>query len=325
MDIPRPSLEEITAAARRLEDVVVATPLVPLCGEDAGSPILLKPEFLQPGGSFKIRGVFNAVASLEERARRCGISTVSAGNTAQALAWTGRYFGVPARSLMPETAPRTKIEAVRALGADPILVPTDEVFRYLKEHGWESEPYAFIHPWTNRNVMIGHATLGLEIADDCPDLETIFVPVGGGGLMAGVGSALRASRPSVRIIAVEPQGCPSLHASLEAGRPRSVPCRTICDGVAVPYITQEMFPLLRELVDDAILVSDDEVRATVYRLAVRQKMVAEPSGALALAAALSTPPEERGTTACIVTGGSIDPDALAAILTDPAHFSSGGS
>ena len=300
----RPALGEIKAAVDALKDVVVHTPLVPLHGDDGGAPILLKPEIHQCVGSFKIRGVYNAVAALSDDDRRRGLSTVSAGNTAQALAWTGRHFGVPARSLMPETAPKSKIDAVRAYGGEAILVPTAEVFRFLKEHGWEDEPYAYIHPWTNRNVMIGHGTVGMEIVADCPDVETVFIPVGGGGLMGGVGSALKALKPGVRIVAVEPRGCPSLHQSLQVGRPVSVECDTICDGVAVPYITDEMFPLLRDLADDAVLVTEDAVRATVRRLAVGDRLVAEPSGALSLAAALATPPAERGTTVCLVTGGS---------------------
>ena len=319
MEVCRPALDEIKAAARTLGDVLVHTPLVPLHddkGDLAEAPILLKPEIHQRVGSFKIRGVFNAVASLPEEIRRRGISTVSAGNTAQALAWVGRHFGVPARSLMPETAPASKIDAVRTLGGEAVLVPEAEVFDYLRDHRWQGEPWAFIHPWTERNVLIGHGTMGLEIIADCPEVSTVFVPVGGGGLIGGVGSALKALKPEVRLVAVEPRGCPSLHASLDAGRPKSVECRTICDGVAVPYITDEMFPLLRDLVDDAVLVSEDDVRATVRRLAERDKIVAEPSGALALAAALATPPAERGTTVCIVSGGSIDPAMLAGILAE---------
>ena len=309
----RAELDEITAAAARLSDVVVRTQLVPLHGDGAG--ILLKPEIHQVVGSFKIRGVYNAVASLDDDARQRGISTVSAGNTAQALAWAGRAFGVPARSLMPETAPPSKIEAMRALGGEPILVPVAEVFRYLKEHAWESEPHAFIHPWTNRDLMIGHGTMGLEIIEECPDVETVFIPVGGGGLLGGVGSALKAAKPSVRIVAVEPDGCGSLHASLRAGRPQSVECNTICDGVAVPYITDEMFPLLSELVDDCVLVSEDDVRAAIRRLATGNSIVAEGAGALAAAAALAAPREARGRTVALVTGGSIDAEKLATILT----------
>ena len=158
--------------------------------------------------------------------------------------------------------------------------------------------------------------MGREVVAACPDVDTLFVPVGGGGLIAGVGSAVKALKPTIRVIAVEPQGCPSLHASLEAGRPVSVECDTICDGVAVPYITEEMFPLLRDLVDDTVLVSDDAVKASMRRLVTGNKMIAEPSGALALAAALAIPEEKRGLSVCIVTGGSSDPPELVAIMGD---------
>jgi len=314
----RPTLDEIERAVKTLDGVVVRTPLVPLHGDrgnDPQTPTLLKVETHQRVGSFKIRGVFNAVAMLSDDDRRRGLSTVSAGNTAQALAWAGRHFDVPARSVMPDTAPASKVEAVIGYGGEPVLVPVAEVFRYLREHGWRDEPYAFIHPWTNRDLMIGHGTMGLEIIADCPDVRTVYIPVGGGGLLGGVGSALKALKPDVRLVAVEPSGCPALHASLRAGKPETVQCDTICDGVAVPYITLEMFGLLRDLVDDIVLVSEDDVRAAVRRLALREKIVAEPSGALALAAALATPAAERGPTVCIVTGGSIDAATLAGILT----------
>lgn len=314
----RPSLEDIRQAADRIRDVIVDTPLVPLHSFESTSDILLKPEIHQAVTSFKLRGVFNAVACLSDDERQKGLSTVSAGNTAQALAWAARYFGVSARSLMPETAPRSKIEAVRAYGATPVLVPVEELFRYLREHGWESEPYAYIHPWTNENVMIGHASMGLEILADCPDVDSVFVSVGGGGLIAGVASALKALKPSVKVIAVEPQGCPSLHASFEAGKPASVDCNTICDGVAVPYITEEMFPLLRELVDEVVLVSETDVKRMIRRLALGNKMIVEGAGALSAAAAMAMPQEQRGKCVAVISGGSIDSDKLTAILNDPS-------
>ena len=314
----RPSLEDIRQAADRIRGVIVETPLVPLHSFESTGDILLKPEIHQAVTSFKLRGVFNAVASLSDDERQKGLSTVSAGNTAQALAWAARYFGVPARSLMPEAAPRTKIEAVRAYGATPELVPVNELFRYLREHGWESEPCAYIHPWTNQNVMIGHASIGLEILADYPDVDSVFVSVGGGGLIAGVASALKTLKPSVKVIAVEPQGCPSLHASLEAGKPTSVDCDTICDGVAVPYITEEMFPLLRELVDEAVLVSETDVKRMIRRLALGNKMIVEGAGALSAAAAIAMPQEKRGKCVAVISGGSIDSDKLTAILNDPS-------
>ena len=309
-----PTLNEVTVAAKRLEAVAIRTPLVALHSYDCASDILLKPEILQPVTSFKIRGIYYAVASLSDQERARGISTVSAGNTAQALAWCGRHFGIPARSLMPDSAPQSKIDAVRAYGGEPVLVPVDEVFRYLREHGWEDEPYSFIHPWTSRDVMIGHGSIALEIIEDFPEVESVFIPVGGGGLMGGVGSTLKALKPSVKVFAVEPEGCPSLHVSLQAGQPMSVDCNTICDGVAVPYITDEMFPLLQAIVDESVLVSEEAVKSMVKRLAMRNKIIAEPSGALAAAAATNLPLEKRGRCVCLITGGSIDRAKLMAIL-----------
>jgi threonine dehydratase len=312
--IERPSLAEIEAAARRIASVIVHTPLVELHAHDAD--ILLKPEILQPAGSFKIRGIYHAALQLGDARRRAGLSTVSAGNTAKALAWCGRQLDVAARSLMPDTAPRTKIDAVRALGGTPVLVPMAEVFRYLREHGWEAEPYAFIHPWTNRDVHTGHGSLGLEILADRPDVESVFIPVGGGGLFAGVASALKAARPSVRVIAVEPAGCPSLHAAIRAGKPVDVECNTMCDGVAVPYMTEEMFPLLRDLADEVVLVSEEDVRGAIRLLANANHIIAEGAGALATAAALAMPRKKRGKAVCLVTGGSIDTSKLVEILAE---------
>jgi threonine dehydratase len=312
-----PTLDEFHTAARRLRGVTIRTPLVPLHQFSHTTDILLKPEIHQPVTNFKLRGVFNAVAALDDRMRRKGLSTVSAGNTAQALAWSGSYYGVPARAVMPATAPQTKIEAVRRYGGEPILVPTREVFRFLEERLWENEPYAFIHPWTNRDLMIGHGTIGLEIAEDLPGVNTVFVPVGGGGLIAGVGSALKAINPAVRVVAVEPEGCPALHESLRHGKPARVDCKTMCDGVAVPYITDEMFPLLETVVDEVALVPERTVAATIKQLALGNRIIVEGSGALSVAAALATPHDRRGRTVCLVTGGSIDTDKLVEILSAP--------
>ena len=235
-----------------MAEVVLHTPLVPWRKDDgrfSEPSIWLKPEILQPVTSFKIRGIFWAVASLDEEARANGVATVSAGNTAQALAWAARHFGTTARCLMPETAPRPKIEMVRALGGEPVLVPGDEVFRFLKQHLWLTErPWSeqtFVHPWTDPLVAAGHASLGLEIADDLPQVETVFVPVGGGGLLAGVGSAVRARCPKARIIAVEPEGCPALKAALDRGAPCDVACETICDGVGGPLHHRRDVPTAR--------------------------------------------------------------------------------
>ncbi len=310
-----PRLEEVARAAKRLEGVVFPTPLVPLRDPTVES-VWLKLEVHQVVGSFKIRGVFHASSELLARLGPRELATVSAGNTAQALAWTARRLGVRSRSLMPEGAPRAKIDALRALGGTAVLVSRDALFRYLEERGWEREPYAFVHPWTNRDLLVGHGTLGLEIHATLPEVETVFVPVGGGGLLAGVASVLRAKVPAVRIVAVEPEGCPSFHEALKRGAPVTVPCSTMCDGVAVPFVTDELFPLLRSLVDDSVLVSEAAVRAAIRALALRNAVVAEGAGALALAAALATPIAERGRTVALVTGSSIDAATLASILSD---------
>ena len=314
--VDRPSLNEFKTAANSLEPIIVHTPLIPYRGGDHDTQILLKPEILQAVNSFKLRGVFNAVASLSAEEKARGVSTVSAGNTAQALAWSARYFATSAHCIMPETAPLPKIEAVKAYGGIPVLIPMPEVFRFLKEHLWEKEAYSFIHPWTNRQVMIGHGSLGLEIVEDAPDVDSVFIPVGGGGLLSGVGSAIKAVNPSARIYAVEPEGCPALHASVDQGQPMTVECKTICDGVAVPYITDEMFPLLSELIDDVLLVSEQSVRSAIRSILWHNKMLAEPSGALALAAALQMPPKQRGKSVCLVTGGSIGMELIMEILQE---------
>ena len=305
----RPTRAELEAAAIGLRGTAIHTPLVPFAG------LHIKLETLQPVGSFKIRGVFHAVSQLSAEERAHGLSTVSAGNTAQALAWCGQRFGVLARSVMPDTAPIAKIEAVRRLGGEPVLLPIAEVFRFLKEHRWEREPYAFIHPWTDRQVWIGHGTLGLELVQDLPEVGTVYIPVGGGGLLVGVASAVKLLRPQTRIVAVEPEGCPALKESLRLGRPTEVDCSTICDGVAVPYVTEEVYPHLEALVDEVQLVPDKAVEAMIARLLFEMKILAEPSGALAVCAAERDPAPTTGPRVAIVTGGSIDRDKLLGIIS----------
>ena len=309
-----PTLNEFKNAAKKISHVVVRTSLVPLHGDDSEN-IWLKLEIHQNICAFKIRGFFHAVSSLKAKDRKNGISTVSAGNSALALAWAGRYFGVEARSLMPNNAPSIKVESMKKLGGIPVMVTTKKLFQFLKEKEWEKEPYCFIHPWINRDVMIGHGSIGLEIYEDLADVDTVFIPVGGGGLISGVGAALKRSNPSIKIIGVEPKGCAALHASFENGKAVSVKCETMCDGVAVPYMTDEMYPLLCKIVDEVVLVTEKEVKSTIKRLAMKDKIIVEGSAALSVAAALNTPLKNRGKCVCIVTGGNIDSDKLIPILS----------
>jgi len=310
-----PSLPEIRAAAKRLSDVVVRTPLVHLHSFETTLDIWLKPEILQPVGSYKLRGVYNWAASLSEGERERGFSTHSAGNTAQALGYVARLFNVRARSLMPEDAPKVKIEGVKSYGVTPVPLPFGELLDFVFESRWELEPYSFLNPWGDQDMLAGNATIGLEIVEDLPNVDSVYVPVGGGGLVGGVGSALKALKPTARVIGVQSESCPSLQASLEAGGPtwvESMP--TICDGTIVPLVVDEMYPLLHEVVDDVVLVSEEEVKVAVKRLLLGNKLLVEGSGAMSVAAAVATPVEQRGRTVCILSGSSIDTDKLMAII-----------
>lgn len=307
----RPAMDEVLTARERLRGVVVRTPLLQLHGSDS---IWIKPECLQPVGSFKIRGIYNAVAALSPEERARGVSTVSSGNTAQALSWAARRFGVPARSVMPLTTAANKIAATEAYGGTPDLMPGEQAFGYLRAGGYHDFPDTFIHPVANRDVIAGHGSIGLEIDEDMPDVDAVYVPIGGGGLISGIGNVLKALRPSVRIIGVQPSGCTPVIAGLAAGEPVDVPVDTICDGVAVSFMFPEMFPLLRDLVDDIVTVNDDNVRLAIRHLALKNKIVAEGAGALAVAAAIQA--GAPGRSIAIVSGGSIDADRLARILAD---------
>ncbi len=310
-----PDLTEIQAASERLKQVIVRTPLIPLHSFDNTTDIFLKPEILQPIGSYKIRGAYNWAASLTAEERNRGLSTISAGNTAMALGYTARLFRVPARSLLPDSVPAAKLEAIKHYGMEAVLVPMDELFNFIFEARWEQEPYSFLNPWADEKMIAGSGTIGLEIFHDMPDVDTVFVPVGGGGLISGIGSALKVLKPSLRVVGVQSEACPSLQATFETGRPTWVNAQTtICDGTAVPFIVDEMYPLLRQVVDEAVLVSEEAVKSAIKRLALRNKLIVEGSGALSVAAALSTPSEERGKTVCILSGGSIDSDKLKKII-----------
>jgi len=314
--ISAPSLDDVRSAAARIKDVAVRTPLLPLRSyTGAELDILLKPETLQPVTSFKIRGAYNWASSLTEEQRARGLSTVSAGNTAQAVAHAARLVGASARSRLPDTTPKAKIEAIEAYGMEPILMPGDELFDWMLSAGWDDESYTFLHPWVEPLMVAGSATVGLEIHEDLPTVDTVFMSVGGGGLICGVGSALKALNPHVRIMAVQPEACAPLGASLAAGTPVWVDAQpTLCDGLGVPLVTDEMWPLLRTVVDDTVMVSEDQVKDAIRRLALDNKLVLEGAGAASVAAALAVPASERGRSVCVLSGGSIDGDKLAAIV-----------
>ena len=311
------TVKEAEEAAERIKDVIVHTPLVPLHSFDKKQEIYLKPENLQPVTSFKLRGVFNAVASFTDEQRQKGLSTFSSGNTAQALGWVARYYDVPARTVMRDSVPQNKIDAIKSFGVDTILFPLEEMRGYVLGHGWKQESYSFIHPWFDPYVRAGHGTIGTEILGDMPDVDTVYIPVGGGGLICGVGAVLKELKPSIRIIGVQPEVSPTLSESFKAGKGlMSILGDTIADTTAP--IVDEMYPLLKQVVDDVVLVSEKEIKRALKRLMLRNKLVVEGAGAMSVAAALKEPFKDRGKAVCILSGSSIDTEKLVAILNDPS-------
>ncbi|HUG14196.1 MAG TPA: pyridoxal-phosphate dependent enzyme [Thermomicrobiales bacterium] len=305
-----PTMEEVLEGRARQQGVIVRTPLLQLHGSET---IWIKPEVLQPVGSFKMRGIYNAVAALSVENRAKGVSTVSSGNTAQALAWSARRFGVRARAIMPETAPLNKIRATEAYGGVPDLMSAERAFGYLRDGGYHDFEDTFIHPVANRVVIAGHGSLALEIHEDMPDVETVYVPMGGGGLISGVANALKQLTPTVRVVGVQPSGCTPIAAGLAAGHSVDVPVNTFCDGIAVGFMFPEMYPLLRDLVDDVVIVDEADVPAAIRHLALKNKIVTEGAGALAVAAALRAGNAVKAIA--VVSGGSIDAEAFARIIS----------
>jgi threonine dehydratase len=299
-------IDRIRAAAERARPHVMRTPLIPIEGA------LLKLECLQPTGSFKVRGFFAAALALDPAQLRRGLITVSAGNAAQACAYVAKTLGVQCRVVMYDTAPPLKIDGVKRWGATPILMPRDEMLRWLAEEKWRSEPETFVHPFADPQVMAGHGGLALELLEDVPDLARVLVPVGGGGLVGGIASALKGVRPQIEVIGVQSDGYPLWTRSLAAGGPVSIKPDTIADGTTAPF-DPRMFELLKECVDRWLTVPEPRLRSAVPELASTAKVVAEGAGALAYAALEQLEPGPL--TVAVVSGGNIDPHLLASLLS----------
>jgi len=315
----RPSLSDFYEASKRLKGIALRTPLIPLRRykeEDSG--ILLKPEVLQPIGSYKIRGVYNWVAQLSQEERRRGISTLSAGNMAQAVGYVANLFKVPARVVISDTAPASKVNACKRYGAEIELVSWDKSLANADElsHG-----YCFINPVEEYGLMDGYGTIGLEIVEDAPDIDTIFVPMGAGFLACGISLAAKALKPVIKIVGVNPENCPHYYTFLEKGEPTVFDYRpTMADGIAGPpsfastRAAHSLFELVKETIDEVVLVPEVEIAESVRLLALENKLVSEGAGAISLAAALAMPREERGKSVCVISGGSIDAERLSHIL-----------
>jgi threonine dehydratase len=314
------SIDDIRAAAARIGNAVVRTPLIPAGWADAGRPLWIKPENLQPVGAFKVRGAFNAIAGLDEPERARGVVTYSSGNHAQAVAYAAAAFGITAHIVMPKETPNIKVQATRDHGAEVVLCGPGErenvAAQIVQKTGGVLVP-PFDHP----DVIAGQGTIGLEIAEDLPDVDAVLVAVSGGGLAAGIGTAIKSLCPDAKVFGVEPELAADTQESLRLGRRVEWSIddrnRTIADGLR-SQPSELTFAHLQKVLDGVITVSEDEIRDAVRELAYRAHLVGEPSGAVALAAYRqgSTPP---GRTVMVLSGGNIEPSLLRQILAEVAE------
>jgi threonine dehydratase len=301
------TLAEIEAARERIKPVVLRTPLVKLDLGKGGPDIRLKLENLQPTNAYKIRGGVNAVAMLSEEERKRGVWTISAGNAGQAVAYAARAAGVPCKIVVIETAPQTKIDRMRALGAELVLTPFDVCWRALEEHAFPGMDGTLVHPFDDHNFIAGHGSMALEILEDCPDVKAVIAAIGGGGLIAGVGSAFRAKAPHVTVLGAEPETAAPLSASLDAGAPREFHDwqYSFVDGAGGRSVIERMWERMRPVIDGDIVVTLEETRKAMRLMAEKARVISEGAGALPLAAAL-TGKAGDGPVVCVVSGGNID-------------------
>ena len=308
-------IEAIREAAARIAPHVHRTPVLSSrgLGERAGVHLALKCESLQKTGSFKPRGALNVVLSLAEPRRARGLITVSAGNHAQAVAWAARVVGAPCTVVMPADAPRSKRDAVRGYGAT-IVSHDDRATLFDRLRVEEARTGAtFVHPFDDPVGLAGAGTTGLEILEQVHELDCVVVPIGGGGLMAGVASAVKASKPGCRVIGVELEAGPGMTPALAAGKPVPVTRpSTLADGLTPPFVGALPLEVARQAVDEIVLVSEEEIREAMRALLVRAKLVVEGAGAAATAALLARKarPREGSVVVSIVSGGNVDPERL---------------
>lgn len=322
------SLDEVREAHRRIEPFVARTPLVPLAGAQPDGGLLLKAESLQPSGAFKLRGAFNTLLGLGVDERDRGVVAHSSGNHAVAVAHAGSVLGVRTVVVMPHDAPRSKLERTRSLGAEVVLVGSGSNERVAKadelaaEHG-----LSLVEPYNSTAIIAATGTISIELIEDHPDgpggVAEIYVPVSGGGLAAGVAAAAKQLDPGIRVVGVEPEVAADARASWEAGHVVELSAeqmaRTAADGLRVQKVGSIPWPHLREFLDDVVTVSEAEIRAAMRAVATRARLVAEPSGATSVAAAMvgrgggGEPPQRR---VAVVTGGNVDLAVLAEVLAE---------
>jgi threonine dehydratase len=306
------TLDEIRAARERIKPVAKVTPLIDV-SNFAGRPLWLKCESLQPGGAFKIRGAYNMVAQLADDERRRGVITYSSGNHGQAVAIAARAMGAPAVVVMPTTAPSIKVEGAKGFGAEVIFAGTTSLHRRAKaEEEAASRGLTMVPPFDHEWIIAGQGTLGLEILEQLRGIGTVLVPIGGGGLISGVAAAIKQSPPDVAVIGVEPSGAASMKNAIDAGEVTTLEhAKSIADGLMAVRPGDLNFAHVRKFVDRIDTVDDAEIAAAVRWLFVSAKIVAEPSGAATVAAALRESAAYVPPVVAIVSGGNLDPRDLA--------------
>jgi threonine dehydratase len=308
-------LSEIRAARERIAKTIVRTPLVRLMlGPDAPD-IRLKLENLQPINAYKLRGAANAVATLPDAKRRRGVWTISAGNAGQGVAFAARQAGVPCTVVAIETAPVAKLERMRALGAKLILVPYATAWKALDDRAYPGAEGTFIHPFDDHQFIAGHATMGLEILEDAPDAAAVIAGIGGGGLITGVGSAVKALKPGIKVFGAEPETAAPLALSLARGSPQAFPGwkASFVDGAGGQSVFPRMWQRMKPIVDGSIVVTLEDTKCAMRLMAEKARVIAEGAGALPLAAAL-TGKAGKGPIVCIVSGGNIDLGKFAELI-----------
>lgn len=311
------TLDKIYHAAYVLKNVVRHTDIVKAPGLNATADIYLKPENLQVTGSFKVRGAGYMISQLTEEEKAKGVIACSAGNHAQGVALAATKYGIKSLICLPDGAPISKVESTKGYGADVIMVPGVYDDAYAKAIQLrDEEGYTFVHPFDDENVIAGQGTIGLEILDEIPDVDAVIVPIGGGGLIAGVAMAIKKLRPECKVYGVQSEGAPSMFQSMHNKEIQTLKdVNTIADGIAVKRPGDYTFELVKEYVDDIVLVKEDEIASAILALIEQHKMIAEGAGAAAVAAAMfHKVPIEGKKVVCLVSGGNIDVTILSRVI-----------
>lgn len=319
-DLALPTSEDVSAARDNIRGFAVRTPLLRLSAAIPGVNVFLKLENLQPLGSFKIRPAINVLKVMDPKLLKRGVLTASAGNFGLGLVFAARQIGVPATVVVPEGSAMTKANALAELGAKVIRLPFDNWWSVLTNRRYPGEEGVFVHPVAESGVMAGNATIGAEILEDLPDCDAVVVPFGGGGLACGIGSVMRRLKPAVRMIVAESEAAQPAAAAIAAGGPVRVRhLQSFVDGMGSSTVLDQMWPFIREMVDQATCVSFSQITDAIRLLAGRHHVIAEAAGAASVAAAMAGL-AGTGNIICIVSGGNIDPPKLGAILNGQSPF-----